>query len=229
MTNRFFAGQTDYIEQLNALDVETGDHIADTTGAHAATAISNTPAGNIAATTVQGAINELDTEKLSASAATLPSSFVNASLNSITPTGGTLSVNGGLNVSNVTGRVDITALVGTNSAFIKLVTDGGQYYVGTENSAGTNFGCTAYAQVTYVPAGRVIQQFVDGTGVITEASAAGFKVTGLTTTDTLRVSTSSTPASASATGAAGTVTWDADYVYVCTATNTWKRAALSTW
>lgn len=88
MTNRFFAGQTDYIEQLNALDVETGDHIADTTGAHAATAISNTPAGNIAATTVQGAINELDTEKLSASAATLPSSFVNASLNSIVPYGG---------------------------------------------------------------------------------------------------------------------------------------------
>jgi hypothetical protein len=95
MTNRFFAGQTDYIEQLNALDVvETADHIADTTGAHAATAISNTPAGNIAATTVQAAINELDTEKLSASAATLPSSFVNASLNSITPTGGALSVTG---------------------------------------------------------------------------------------------------------------------------------------
>lgn len=39
------------------------DHIADTTAAHAGTAISNTPAGNIAATTVQGALNELDTEK----------------------------------------------------------------------------------------------------------------------------------------------------------------------
>jgi hypothetical protein len=39
-------------------------HIDDTTAAHAATAISNTPAGGIAATTVQAAINELDTEKL---------------------------------------------------------------------------------------------------------------------------------------------------------------------
>lgn len=102
MTNRFFAGQTDYIEQLNALDVETGDHIADTTGAHAATAISNTPAGNIAATTVQGAINELDSEKLSASATALPSSFASASLNSITPAGGTLGVTGDASASVVT-------------------------------------------------------------------------------------------------------------------------------
>ena len=38
-------------------------HIADTTDAHAASAITNTPAGNISATTVQAAINELDTEK----------------------------------------------------------------------------------------------------------------------------------------------------------------------
>ena len=83
MTNRFFAGQTNYIEEMNALDGETGDHIADATGAHAATAISNTPAGNIAATTVQAAINELDTEKLSASATTLPASFTASSLTSV--------------------------------------------------------------------------------------------------------------------------------------------------
>lgn len=39
-------------------------HIAAAAGAHAATAISNIPAGNIAATTVQAALNELDGEKL---------------------------------------------------------------------------------------------------------------------------------------------------------------------
>jgi hypothetical protein len=39
----------------------------------------------------------------------------------------------------------------------------------------------------------------------------------------------STPASASAAGVAGTVTWDASFVYVCIATNTWKRSAISTW
>lgn len=38
-------------------------HITNPTGAHAASAIANTPAGGIAATTVQDALNELDTEK----------------------------------------------------------------------------------------------------------------------------------------------------------------------
>ena len=37
------------------------------------------------------------------------------------------------------------------------------------------------------------------------------------------------PASAGATGTAGTIIWDADYIYICTATNTWKRAAIATW
>jgi hypothetical protein len=38
-----------------------------------------------------------------------------------------------------------------------------------------------------------------------------------------------TPASAAATGAAGAIAWDANYIYVCTAANTWKRVAIATW
>lgn len=41
--------------------------------------------------------------------------------------------------------------------------------------------------------------------------------------------TASTPASASAAGVAGTIQWDASYIYVCTAANTWKRVAIATW
>lgn len=37
------------------------------------------------------------------------------------------------------------------------------------------------------------------------------------------------PASASAAGIAGQIAWDADYIYVCTATDTWKRVAIATW
>ena len=37
------------------------------------------------------------------------------------------------------------------------------------------------------------------------------------------------PASASATGTTGDIRIDANYIYVCTATNTWKRTALTTW
>ena len=47
--------------------------------------------------------------------------------------------------------------------------------------------------------------------------------------DRIRVGTAKTPASASATGTAGEICWDASYIYVCTATNTWKRTAIATW
>ncbi len=41
--------------------------------------------------------------------------------------------------------------------------------------------------------------------------------------------TAGTPASASATGTAGDVKWDASYIYICIATDTWKRVAIATW
>jgi hypothetical protein len=38
-----------------------------------------------------------------------------------------------------------------------------------------------------------------------------------------------TPISVSDTGTTGTIAWDSNFVYICTATNTWKRSALSSW
>ncbi len=35
------------------------------------------------------------------------------------------------------------------------------------------------------------------------------------------------PATASSPGIMGTFTWDANYLYICTAANTWKRAPIS--
>lgn len=48
-------------------------------------------------------------------------------------------------------------------------------------------------------------------------------------TDRIWISGSHTPASASATGQQGDIAWDSNYIYVCTATDTWKRAAIATW
>ena len=45
----------------------------------------------------------------------------------------------------------------------------------------------------------------------------------------LVLSTQSTPASATAAGTKGDVAHDTNYIYICTATNVWKRVALSTW
>ena len=47
--------------------------------------------------------------------------------------------------------------------------------------------------------------------------------------DSIRVRTAKTPASAGADGDQGQIAWDADYIYICVATNTWKRVAISTW
>lgn len=38
-----------------------------------------------------------------------------------------------------------------------------------------------------------------------------------------------TPSAANDTGVQGTIVWDGDYIYVCVATNTWKRVAISSW
>lgn len=37
------------------------------------------------------------------------------------------------------------------------------------------------------------------------------------------------PVNATAPGIQGEVRFDSNFIYVCTATNTWKRASLSTW
>lgn len=39
----------------------------------------------------------------------------------------------------------------------------------------------------------------------------------------------SVPASSTATGAAGDLAYDTDYLYVCVATDTWRRFPLSDW
>ena len=50
-------------------------------------------------------------------------------------------------------------------------------------------------------------------------TAAQYKVSALNTA----------PASATAIGTTGEIRYTEDYIYVCTATNTWKRTALTTW
>ena len=50
----------------------------------------------------------------------------------------------------------------------------------------------------------------------------------LTMTGDLIVATK-TPASAAATGTAGTIAWDASFLYVCVGTDEWERVAIATW
>tara|TARA_R100000234_G_C4987563_1_gene174027 strand:- start:527 stop:1453 length:927 start_codon:yes stop_codon:yes gene_type:complete len=45
----------------------------------------------------------------------------------------------------------------------------------------------------------------------------------------IRLRNSSTPANASSPGSQGEIRWDANYIYICISTDTWKRVAISTW
>jgi len=47
--------------------------------------------------------------------------------------------------------------------------------------------------------------------------------------DTIRIEIQKTPASASAKGTKGDIVHDTGFIYVCTATDTWKRIAIATW
>lgn len=45
----------------------------------------------------------------------------------------------------------------------------------------------------------------------------------------LQLSQPTVPTTAADLGAVGQISWDADYIYICTATDTWKRVGIATW
>lgn len=72
--------------------------------------------------------------------------------------------------------------------------------------------------------------FLDGTGdgligIGTAAPTVRLDIAS----NAMRLRTAKTPASATAAGDVGTICWDSGFIYVCVATNTWKRVAIATW
>jgi hypothetical protein len=101
--------------------------------------------------------------------------------------------------------------IGTVGDELRFRTDQGAYTFRTNN--GTS------EAVRIDSSGRLL------VGTSSDSGGALLQVNG----DRIRIATAKTPASAADTGTAGEICWDADYIYVCTATNTWKRTAISTW
>jgi len=104
---------------------------------------------------------------------------------------------------------------------------GGTYTVNqTSSSTGTVNGIFINATETAVLGTHNLMDLQVG-------SAPKFKVTNaglaISAADQIRIATSKTPSSSGDTGVVGSICWDASYIYVCTATNTWERAAIATW
>jgi hypothetical protein len=71
--------------------------------------------------------------------------------------------------------------------------------------------------------------------VLNNSSTTSTRIAGTATSvlrvdgDTVRIVNDRTPATAGAAGNEGDICWDANYIYVCVAANTWKRVAIATW
>lgn len=113
---------------LDATDAVTSvfgrvGNVVATNGDYTATQITNTPAGNIASTTVQAALNELDTEKVQA----------NGAITGATKTKVTYDSKG-----LVTAGADATTADIADSSNKRYITDAQQTILG--NTSGTNSG-----------------------------------------------------------------------------------------
>ena len=70
-----------------------------------------------------------------------------------------------------------------------------------------------------------IKRSTGNTGIGTNAPTSKLDVNG----NKIRLRTPSTPASATSPGEQGEICWDANFMYICVAKDTWKRSPLSAW
>ncbi len=96
----------------------------------------------------------------------------------------------------------------------------------TGSNNGTDFQVLSYDDNgTFMTQSLHIERRTGNVALGSSSPTAKLDING----SSLRLRTSKTPASASATGTAGEICWDINYIYICVATNTWKRCGLSSW
>jgi len=148
-------------------------------------------------------------------------SFVTTSSNS-TISNGTLTIqNNALNPSLILGPGSNTEINVTTTLFqIQSNTANQNFEISTLSSSGLSPAIFVNAQSKFV-------------GIFNSSPQVGLDVTGSikssisVTTPALNVTSTYTPATSSSTGTTGQIVWDSSYIYVCVATNTWKRAVLN--
>lgn len=119
---------------------------------------------------------------------------------------------------------ELYGLIGGTTPFTAIDVNGGAIDA-TPIGAGTaSTGAFTTLQATSMDS-TPIGGTTPAAGTFTSLSSTSLSVAA----DSVTVTTAKTPASATDTGTQGQICWDASYIYVCTATNVWVRAALATW
>jgi hypothetical protein len=129
----------------------------------------------------------------------------------------------GIGTTTVGSKLHVSGGGSGSRGALRFSDDGGANYweIGRDNtiSGDFTFNLNSSEKARIDISGRLL------VGTSSDSGGALLQVNG----DRIRVGTAKTPASATATGTTGEIAWDANYIYVCTATNTWKRTAISTW
>lgn len=182
---------------------------------------------------------------------TAPSSSGTFGINNSTPTEaldvvGNGKFTGTISATDGTGQIDMyfsdpSARIYTNSDLYVTAENGEAHYRSLNNSAyleGAGAQIIASSGAVAITAATDLQGNSSGT---VQFNANGGNTSFYSTDDIVFTATdqiqftgkvilpTSTPSSATDTGVTGQIAWDASYIYICTATNTWKRVAIATW
>lgn len=133
------------------------------------------------------------------------------------------SGNVGIGATNPTSKLQVSS--STNSAFaLQIFNDG------TTDAHGVyiNIGASSTGIPFRVDKGGSVLLQASNNGNVGIGTGSPSELLDVNS-DAIRIRTAQTPSSAGAAGDAGQVCWDSGFIYVCVATNTWKRSAITTW
>ena len=169
--------------------------------------------------TVGGAVDINNTADISDTLTLSKPTGTGLSVTSNASVGGTLGVTGvstlgeidASGVADIANTLTLSKATGTGLSVTADVSVGGDLFVDSIESDAAN--------LIIKDAGSVERIRVGVSGALTFQGDSTF------TEDLVALGT--VPASSSATGTKGAITSDANYIYVCTATDTWKRVAIA--
>ena len=126
-----------------------------------------------------------------------------------------------MGIASSTYAVDGFDVVGPNDGYLYVA---GDSYLGpVTGNANLNIGSTTGSVRTWVGQGTLAN-------VVTTISEGLLTVAGsLSVSANTTLANTYVPSANNSAGTTGQITWDGDYVYVCVAADTWKRANISSW
>ena len=163
----------------------------------------------ILGTTTDNGVNQLQvTGSATVTTSVSAESIVGTRTSTVSGTNGSLI---GRDLTNTAKRIDIGYAAGINGGYISV------------QEAGVDWRPLFINPISSIAAsviiGKTTDDGVNKLQVVGNVLASQFRLSALNTA----------PATAASAGTLGEIRIDADYIYVCTATNTWKRVAIATW